>query len=186
MPRAVYYLAATLDGFIADDDDGLEWLMTYDRGTDLEATDEVRPAMEAFDATIGALAMGSGTYEWMGRNIKRWPYGDRLTWVFTSRGELAPIDGANLRFVSGEVAPLVDEMLASAGERDLWVVGGGGLAVAFADAGLLDEVIVTVVPVGLGSGKPLFGRRLERGLRLTGLRPFKNGMVEMRFAVEDE
>ena len=70
-------------------------------------------------------------------------------------------EGADdLRFTSAAVTDLYDEMVAAAGDRKLWVIGGGNVASQFADAGLLDEVWVTVVPVGLGSGKPLFDRRV--------------------------
>lgn len=183
--RFVYYLAATLDGFIADDDDGLEWLTGYEGEAGMEASADVGEAMRAFDDSVGALAMGSATYEWLGRHISEWPYGDRPTYVFTNRGELEPIGEANLRFVSGDPAPLADELRESAGDRDFWIVGGGELTVQFAQAGMLDEVIVTVVPTALGSGKPLFGRPLGRRLTLTGCRPFTTGMVELTYAVGD-
>lgn len=141
--------------------------------------------MDGFIESVGALAMGSVTYEWLTRHSSAWPYGDRPTWVFTSRGKLPVVDGANLRFVSGEVEPIAEEILASAAGAPFWIVGGGGLAAQFADAGRLDEVMVTVVPVVLGSGKPLFGRPLGRALRLTGVRPFTTGMVELTYAVQN-
>jgi dihydrofolate reductase len=75
-------------------------------------------------------------------------------------------------------------MAAAAGERDLWVVGGGNVASQFADAGLLDELHLTVVPVVLGAGKPLFDRPLPGGsMQLTGTRTFETGMVELRYAL---
>ena len=75
-------------------------------------------------------------------------------------------------------------MAAAAGERNIWIVGGGNVASQFAAAGLLDEVLLTVVPVVLGSGKPLFDERLPGGpLRLLGTTEFANGMVELRYAV---
>ena len=75
-------------------------------------------------------------------------------------------------------------MLAAAGERNLWVVGGGNVASQFADAGLLDELLVTVVPVVLGEGKPLFDRRPPGGpMQLTGTRVFDSGMVELRYEI---
>lgn len=182
--RFVYYLAATLDGFIADEDDGLEWLTGYQGEAAMDTRANVQEAMRNFGESIGALAMGSATYEWMLRHASSWPYGERPTYVFTTRGELEPIAGANLRFVSGDVAPLGDELRESAGERDFWIVGGGELTVDFAEAGLLDQVIVTMVPVVLGAGKPVFGRPLGRGLRLTECRPFNTGMVELSYAVD--
>ena len=85
-----------------------------------------------------------------------------------------------MRLAAAAVTDLYDEMIAAAGERNLWVVGGGNVASQFADAGLLDEVLVTVVPVVLGDGKPLFDRRLPGGpLQLTGTRVFDSGMVEL-------
>jgi dihydrofolate reductase len=73
-------------------------------------------------------------------------------------------------------------MSEAAGDRNLWVVGGGNVASQFADAGLLDELLVTVVPVVLGEGKPLFDRRLPGGpIQLRSTRPFDSGMVELRY-----
>ena len=73
-------------------------------------------------------------------------------------------------------------MLDAAGDRDLWVVGGGNVASQFADAGLLDDLIVTVVPVVLGEGKPLFDRCLPGPpMQLVGTREFDTGMTELRY-----
>jgi dihydrofolate reductase len=185
VPRSVYYLAATLDGFIATEDDGIEWLTGYEGSSDVEGAVEIKPVMGGFIDSVTALAMGSATYEWVAENASAWPYEDKPTWVFTSRGELPAMEGANLRFVSGEVAALAGEMLEAAGDGPLWIVGGGDLAVQFAEAGLLDEVVVTVVPVALGRGKPLFGRPLGRRLTLTACQPFTTGMVELTYAVGD-
>lgn len=80
--------------------------------------------------------------------------------VFTHR-ELAPVEGADVRFVSGDVAASYDVLADAAGERDLWVVGGGDLAAQFAEAGHLDEMIVSIAPVTLGAGRPLFPRRWD-------------------------
>jgi dihydrofolate reductase len=75
-------------------------------------------------------------------------------------------------------------MLDAAGGRSLWVVGGGDVASQFADRGLIDELILTVVPVVLGEGKQLFDRRLPGGpMQLLGTRAFDTGMVELRYAM---
>ncbi len=75
-------------------------------------------------------------------------------------------------------------MAAAVGDGALWLVGGGNVASQFADEGLLDEVHLTVVPVALGAGKPLFDRRLPSGpMQLAGTRSFRNGMVELRYEV---
>ena len=90
-----------------------------------------------------------------------------------------------MRFAAAAVEELYDELIEAAGERDLWVIGGGNVASQFADEGLLDEVIVTVVPVVLGTGKPLFDRRVPGGaMQLTGTRTFDTGMVELRYEIK--
>ncbi|HWJ83611.1 MAG TPA: dihydrofolate reductase family protein [Nocardioides sp.] len=156
MTRLTYYTATTLDGFIADPDDSLDWLMR-------QPQDEQGPLnYEEFIAGIGAIVMGSTTYEWVMRHEGgRWPYA-MPAWVMTSRELAAPdTDGADVRFASGEVQPVHEAMVAAANGNDLWVVGGGDLVGQFADAGLLDEVITYVAPVTLGSGRPLLPRRLD-------------------------
>jgi dihydrofolate reductase len=88
--------------------------------------------------------------------------------------------------VSKGAGDLIDELRVAAGERDIWIIGGGNVASQFADEGLLDELHVTVVPVVLGEGKPLFDRRLAGApLELLGTTVFGNGMVELRYARQD-
>jgi dihydrofolate reductase len=156
-----YYTATTLDGFIADPDDSLEWLFRRDR-------DPAGPlSYERFIAGVGALAMGSTTYEWiLDHESGTWPY-DLPCWVFTHR-DLRVVPGAQTEFVSGAVAPVHERMRAAAGGRNVWVVGGGDLAGQFADAGLLDEVLVTIAPVTLGAGAPLLPRHVELRLEELG------------------
>jgi dihydrofolate reductase len=139
-----------------------------------------------FVSHVGALAMGSTTYEWIldhefaGKDPAewKWPY-DIPCWVFTHK-QLQVVPGAEIRFVSGDVAPVHEEMVGAAGGRNLWIVGGGDLVGQFADAGLLDEVIVYIAPVTLGSGAPLLVRRVEMRLEETG----RNGdFVAARYSV---
>jgi len=167
-----YYTATTLDGFIADPSNSLDWLFT-------RARDEGGPLdYDAFIAEVGALAMGSTTYEWLLDHTEEWPY-DIPCWVFTHRS-LRIVLGASIELVSGDVAPVHERMVAAAGGRNVWIVGGGDLAGQFADAGLLDEVLVTIAPVTLGAGAPLLPRRVELRLEELG----RNGdFVAARFAV---
>jgi dihydrofolate reductase len=94
--------------------------------------------------------------------------GDTPAWVFTHRS-LPPVPGADVRFVQGDVVPVHAEMAAVAGDRNLWIIGGGELVGKFVDAGLLDELILGVAPVTLGSGAPLLPRRLVGRLTLVGV-----------------
>lgn len=149
-----YFTASSLDGFIATAGDSLDWLLK-------QKFDEHGPmAYPEFERSIGALAMGASTYEWVLRNDPDgWPYA-RPTWVFTHR-ELPILAGADIRLTSADVHRVHAEMTDAANGRDLWVVGGGDLAGQFADAGLLDEVWVQYAPVILGAGAPLLPRALD-------------------------
>ncbi len=170
--KTQYYTATSIDGYIADSDNSLGWLFEVEQ----EERDEANP-FGAFFAEVGAFAMGSTTYEWVLEHEgllddpQKWKsfYGDVPAWVFTHR-ELPAIPGAALTFVRGDVRPVHEAMTAAAAGRNIWVVGGGELAGAFADAGLLDELILGVAPVTLGAGAPLLPRRLTAArLGLTGV-----------------
>lgn len=149
-----YYTSSSLDGFIATDDHSLDWLLKQD----IDAEGPMSYA--AFEKSVGALAMGASTFEWIMRHESgRWGY-TQPTWVFAHR-ELDLPQGVDIRRAQGGVTEAHSEMLAAAGDKDLWVVGGGDLAGQFADAGLLDEVWVQYAPVTLGSGAPLLPRALD-------------------------
>jgi dihydrofolate reductase len=186
--RSQYYVASSLDGYIAESDDTLEWLLKYEGSFEGEGVEPVAGGYERYYEGVGALVMGSRTYEFILGELAEggdWPYKGKAAWVLSSRDLPEPEgEDVDVRITGANVSELYDEMIAAAGERDLWVVGGGNVASQFADEGLLDEVLVTVVPVVLGDGRPLFDRRLPGGaMRLTGTRPFDNGMVELRYEI---
>lgn len=172
--KTQYYTATSLDGFIATEDDSLEWLFPLG-----DVNDTSYPA---FIAEVGALAMGSATYEWILRHVEQWPY-TQPAWVFSSRS-LPLVEGADIRLVRGDVRPVHAEMRAAAGSRNVWIVGGGELAGQFHDAGLLDEIIVQVASVTLGRGKQLFPRRVTSPpFRLVSTRRVGTGFAELRYEV---
>lgn len=181
MAQTVYYAAMSLDGFIAEPEEKLEWLTAFEGpGYGGEMAGSVEDAYPAFMEGVGSLVMGSKTYEFM--LGETWPYGDMPAWVFTHR-PLPLIEGAGgLNFVAGSVAEIHEEMLAAAGGKDLWVVGGGDLASQFVEAGLLDLVRVTVVPLVLGAGLPLFAEAVP-AMKLLGSMPFDNGMLELSYEI---
>lgn len=184
MSRTQYYCASTLDGFIAESDDTIEWLTGYRGSYDGPDTEPGgRENYERFYEGVGALVMGSATYSFVMDELTEWPYEGKPTWVLSSR-DLPRPEGEDVRIGQGDVRELHREMLTAAGDGHLWVVGGGNVASQFADAGLLDDVIVTVVPVVLGEGKPLFDERLPGGpMQLMGTRTFDSGMVELHLAI---
>lgn len=179
--KTQYYTAASLDGFIADPKHSLDWLFQFG----IQETEDFPRFLER----VGALAMGSSTYEWIVEHLidagadppGTWPY-RQPAWVFSTRS-LEPVPGADLHFVRGDVAQVHPRMLARAAGKNVWLVGGGELVGQFHDRGLLDEIIVTVAPVTLGAGKPLLPRAITtpplelRGTQVYG--PF----VQLRYAV---
>lgn len=180
--RTQYYTACSLDGFIATENDSLDWLFPLG---DVNET-----SYPQFIQEVGALAMGSSTYEWMLRHAIKpesdspapWPY-QQPAWVFTSR-DLPVVPGADIRFVQGDVRPVHDDMQRASDGRNLWILGGGELVGQFYDRGLLDEIIVQVGSACLGAGKPLLPRRITSpALRLVGVSQFGEGFAELRYEV---
>lgn len=153
-----YYTATTINGFIADANHSLAWLFQF---PDLDSQKNDYPE---FITTVGALVMGSHTYEWllnhegMVDHPEKWPYAIP-TWVVTSR-TLPVIPGVDVRFAGGDIRAIHAAAAAAAGGKDVWVVGGGDLAGQCFDHGLLNEIILTVAPVMLAEGKPLLPRNI--------------------------
>ncbi|NYF16056.1 dihydrofolate reductase [Microbacterium sp. AK009] len=184
MTPVIFHTATTLNGFLADDADSLDWLFAT------PGADEAESDFSTFLETVGVLVMGSTTYNWVVEHEDllshpdRWTdiYGDRPTWVFTSR-DLPRIEGADVRFVQGEVAPHWAGIRDAAGDRAVWIVGGGDLAGQFADADLLTEIRVSIAPATLPSGRPLLPRRIGPDrLRLEGMTR-AGQFAELRYSV---
>lgn len=180
--KTQYYTASSLDGFIATEDDSLEWLFPL--------ADPEKTSYPDFISEVGAIAMGSSTYEWLLKNAVKlgavdegaWPY-PQPTWIFSSRKLDVPV-GADIRFVQGDIRPVHARMEEVAGTKNIWIMGGGDLAGQFFDAGLLDELIVQIGSVSLGQGKPVFPRRVFGPiLRLASVSRINEGMAELRYEV---
>jgi dihydrofolate reductase len=154
--KTTFYTATTLDGFIADEHDSLEWLLKQD------VSDEGPLSYAEFIKGVGAMAMGATTYQWLIDHLaatgEKWMY-EVPCWVFTHRDfePLAP----DITFTAAPVPEVHAEMAVAAAGKDVWLVGGGDLAAQFAEHGLLDDLIVSIAPVTLGAGRPLFPRRFD-------------------------
>ena len=177
-----YYTASSIDGFIADPDNSLDWLFQFSEKSGME------DQYPKFIAHVGAMAMGSTTYEWVAdhtgflNDASKWDY-TIPTWVFSSR-ELPSVEGPDIRFVSGDVVPVHEEMVRAANGRNVWLVGGGDLVGQFHDRGLLDEVIVSMASVFLGAGAPLLPRKIVTPpLQLLEATPYGADFAMLRYAV---
>lgn len=172
MALTKYYVASSIDGFIADTDDRIDWLLQF-------GFEEFDEHYQRFLTGIGAIVMGAATYEFLlADDTTEWPYAGIPTWVVTHRA-LPVIPGADLTFFEGDLAALDAELRETSGDRDVWVVGGGQIAAQLANAGLLDELHITYVPVLVGSGKRLLPvAQASRPLTLVGTTTFPSGSVE--------
>ncbi|WKG03834.1 dihydrofolate reductase family protein [Mycolicibacterium sp. HK-90] len=152
--KTVYYTASSLDGFIVDAEGSLDWLISRD-------IDQDGPfGYDEFIKTIGALAMGSTTYEWIVQNHPgEWMY-EQPAWVLTHRPEIIAAEHP-VQVFSGDIAELHAKLVAAAAGKDVWVIGGGDVAAQFATAGLIDEMIVSYAPCSLGEGAPVLPVRSE-------------------------
>ena len=178
MTRTQYYVAASIDGYIADRSGSLDWLFQFNDVPGL-LTDHYR----SFLADVGAIAMGAETYRFMlGQDMDEWPYPDQRTWVFTHR-ELPVVPGADIVLTADDVGAVHARMVEAAAGRNVWLVGGGDLVAQFADRGLLDEIWLGVAPVVLGGGVPVLPARLPGVLALTDITRFGDAFVELRYTV---
>jgi len=160
--KVTYYCAMSSDGFIAKEDGDVAWL------------DEVNIAesdsnYDDFFASVDGLAMGRGTYEFI-FNYGSWPYGDIPTWVLSSK-PLEPMAGANLKFI--ETLDRFVQDTNSVALAHIWLVGGGKLASAFLDKGILTHLSITKMPIELKAGIPLFSDH-----ELQNLKPAKMDSVQ--------
>jgi len=176
MPRIVYATATSLDGHLADAEHSLDWLFAVDGGDDAIAEGA------AFMAGVTVQVEGSSTYRWLLEHEEllehpeKWQtfYGDRKTFVFSSRADLPIVPGADIEVLNGPVARHADAIIAAAGEGDVHLVGGGALAAAFAEIGRLDAIYVSIAPVTLGGGAPLLPARFDAS-RLRLMRVHQTG-----------
>ena len=179
MPKTIYYVACSLDGFIATGDDSLDWLLSF-------GFDAFQQEYDRFLSGVGALVMGSGTYEWIRREEPdTWAYGSLPCWVMTSR-PLDPPPGAPVRSAAGDVRDIARAARDAAQGGNVWVVGGGNVAAQFQEAGLLDELRITYMPVALGSGRRLLpvAGPTDR-FTLAATTAFDGGAFELRYTRAD-
>jgi dihydrofolate reductase len=153
----VYYTASSLDGYIVDEADSLDWLTS-------RAIDKGGPFhYDTFIKSVGAVVMGSATYEWIVKNHPgKWMY-EQPSWVVTHRPHII-VEGHPVQTFDGDVAELHPKLVSAAAGKDVWVVGGGDVAAQFVTAGLIDDMIVTYAPCSLGAGSRVLPTRSEWAL----------------------
>lgn len=175
MHQVVVYIAASLDGYIAGEDDDISWLKPYE-GLDY--------GYDTFIDSIGAVIVGRRTYDLTQEAGWGWPY-PVPGYVLTSRPAAEHPQGADITFTDRPLPELVAEAKRIAGDKDLWVVGGAGVVRDFLAAGLVDQLRIWVIPVMLGNGIRLF-QPVDRPttVSLQRVNQHPAGMVELAYAVQ--
>jgi dihydrofolate reductase len=180
--RVTIHMAASLDGFIARKDGRVDWLETSDEFVGGAAMDP--DFVEAFLKTIDCYVMGSRTYETALRFETQglgWAYGDKPTFVLTSRD--LPRTRDTVEFHSGDLAQFVNGRLRPT-FRSIWFVGGSVLCGECLRLGLADEVRYSILPILIGDGIPFFEKlHSDVALHLAEVKAYKSGMVELRYEV---
>jgi dihydrofolate reductase len=176
--RCSVFIATSLDGFISRPDGSIDWL---------EEANGLIPAGEdcgyaAFIATVDALVMGRNTFDQV-LGFGKWPYGDTPVTVLSDSLRALPAHLPRSVSVSAGAPAALLVRLAAAGRRHVYVDGGVTIQ-RFLGDGLIDEMTITVVPVLLGAGRPLFGPLpADVRLELLSSRMFPFGFVQSRYRV---
>ena len=166
----ILFIAASLDGYIAGPDDDLSWLFT-----------DADYGFSRFFSGIDTLIMGRGTYEVV-QSFGEWPYPGKRTIVLSRSNELK-IETADTELYSGDLPGLIEQLTAEDRKR-VWLVGGGELVRSFLEQGLLDEISVSMHPILLGKGVPLFPGGFRRTLLLLkDTTVFDGGLVQLNYHV---
>jgi len=176
MARIVGYIAASLDGFIADPDERLDWLFAAEKHSDLG-----EHHYDSFIRTIRTVVMGRGTYEWVRKAGADWPYAAQRAIVVTSRPLPDAPPGTTARH---DVDALVAELRAL-DDGTVWMLGGGRLQMAFMERGALDEIEIYVASALVGGGFPLFPPTGFRASpRLLSAKALGTGMARLHYAFD--
>ena len=172
--RVVLSVAVSVDGYLARRDGAIDWLpRPNSSGEDY--------GCEAFLATVDTLIMGRRTYEQV-LALGAWPYGDKRTHVFSTTRYSGGPEG--VEFVDCDIAAFVRELKSGPGTGSIWLVGGAEIIAACLGGGVVDELVLTVVPVLLGEGISLFPTRgWATALRHRHTRAFPDGLVQHTYAL---
>jgi dihydrofolate reductase len=176
MARIVGYIAASLDGYIADPSESLDWLT---RRSDIDLGEH---HYDRFIERIRTVVMGRSTYDWMAAQDMAWPYARQRSIVVTSRPIPSPVAPVEART---DIDALIAELRAL-DDGDVWMLGGGRLQMAFIERGALDEIEVYVISQLLGGGAPLFPpTSFNRPLRLLSSQVLGAGCARLHYSFED-
>jgi len=170
-PNFIVYVASSLDGYIARTDGAIDWLSSAQEGAE--------DSYNKFYSTIDALVMGATIYEQV-LSFGEWVYPGKQTYVLTRRSRFS--SRSDITFVQSGVEAVVEQVIQQSYKR-IWIVGGGDVASSFLRHGLVNELIIVIIPIVLGSGIPLFQSVPEQSVTLISTRSLSAGAVELHYQV---
>jgi dihydrofolate reductase len=172
MTEVIYYVASSLDGYIATADGSVDWLSRFHTAGEDHGASEL-------EASVDALLLGSHTYEFA-LKLGHWPSPDKPSWVFTRR-DLRLLH-PSITFTAQSPREVL-QLLAGRGLGRAWLMGGGKLAASFHAEQLISRYIISIFPVLLGSGIAVFAPHssLPDALRLAAAKPFESGIVQLTY-----
>ena len=165
----ILYIATSLDGFIARKDGSIDWLSPYENGPE-------DYGYKDFLKTVGIVIMGNTTYKQV-LTFGEFPYRGKDCFVFTRNKENRKDE--NVTFVSKNAKDFVIQLSEN---KNIWLVGGASIIDEFLKFDLIDEFIITIIPILLGEGIPLFKERSnEKKLKLIDVKTFDPGLVQLYY-----
>lgn len=175
MARIVGYIATSLDGYISEPEETLDWLT---QRTDMQLGEF---DYNLFIKRIRTVVMGRSTYDWMEKHVPDWPYMEQRSIVVTSRPIDNPVGPVETR---SDVEALIVELRAL-DDGDVWMLGGGQLQMAFIERGALDEIEVYVISQLLGGGALLFPPTgFRKSVKLLEANVLGTGCVRLHYSFE--
>ena len=149
MRKVLLYIAVTLDGYIAKENDDLSFLSEY------EGQPEITESFNELENRIDTFLLGRKTYDVI-KSFEPWPYQNKTVYVISSHD----IQDDKIISYHGDLGKLIQKLKEEKGQ-DIWLVGGGMLIKSMMDQDLIDEYQITIIPKTLGSGIPLFPKGIK-------------------------
>jgi dihydrofolate reductase len=171
--KLILYIAMSLDGFIAGPDDDLSFLSTVEK----EGEDY---GYAAFIQTVDTVILGRKTYDWVMKQVTKFPHADKETYIITRTPR--PSQGS-VQFYNGDLKNLVNDLKKKSG-KNIFCDGGAEVVNALLKESLIDEIIVSIIPVLLHGGTRLFGfQATSQNLTLLRCQKFEKGLVQLHYQV---
>ena len=176
MRKTKLYIASSLDSYIASDDGGIDWLFS-----------DADYGYAKFYDSIDTILVGRKTYD-QSLTFDEYPYKGKKVYVFTRRTEEKKNDNDthDVEFIDEDIPLFARHLIqqSSAKKKDIWLLGGGEIVSILLNAGLIDEIILSIHPIILGKGIPLFNNiKKQMKLQLQEFIPFESGLVQLCYCV---